>query len=362
MNKAPAIPGLLIDHFLVLTMGTRDLFLCLLLVIAMARGQLYMYTPGDPLPMKDLYDAYGVPTYCSSMTGAEQLVEGISCSSSTNQTPDACESTPAGVSHTPVISALNRVNELAYFSINCGRTSVPEANFTYTLDGTLPDIFNTVPQTDTDSRGALLVIMGAEVNITNQTILAVRCIEPGKLPSRLSYMKVIESRDAPECDNYDRDINYRELDLPVCDPSIVGTENCDGQTIVAHPEPPSPPSEPPQPTPPVDTTPAIGSDPCQELSDAYDACASTEAGGLSGAERAEALCPCNLDVLGNDELCGSAGYCRKSGENTICSRVESNIGIGEKTFDVTCEVPVPIAGTSVVGMGLATWIVAVMVL
>lgn len=350
------------QHGTVKKINLAAITVLLLVLLVPSRAYLPMYEPGAPVVLQDPYDAYGVPTLCDN---AESVYpEIMSCYRSDNETPDACENIPEIVSRTPIINSGPRVNTttpLRYIAITCGLGADKfAADLAYTLNGTFPDIYQAVPSADL-ANGNILRI-DHHRNYPDLFVVA-RCIEDGKLPSRIAYFRRL-ANNTGDCYNYNRRFNYRQLDLPQCYPDLVGANACDGQTIVEHPPVPTPPpapvyKPPTRPTP----TPITSDDPCYAARDAYYACQEPYLGLSDATERATGMCGCAATVLANDEICAyQTGVCRGSGVSyDICSVAQQAVQLAENYFDVTCVAGAGASGTRVASM-FVVWLMLVLVL
>ena len=196
-----------------------------------ATAYLYMYEPGDPVPSTySMWDEFGIGNDCRrSLSG--------SCIGLIFMDETICDNTPANVSRTPLFKSIDvrRTDQRTsgYIGVDCnpwGQRDSRNVTVVYRTDGRMPDIF--VAHTNVQS-----ATIRYDENTRNFFVVA-RCLEEGKLPSRIAYFERVvwdETVNGSWCDQWSETANYKELDLPRCRPELVGWDKCDGQTVVAHP-------------------------------------------------------------------------------------------------------------------------------
>lgn len=165
------------------------------------------------------------------------------------QMPDMtlCENRPESVSRTPLIvsKGLDTIDGVEHreFEVKCDFSHQRPENTTivYTTNGTLPDIFG--------PRSPPEFFVKVPVNMSN--LLVARCIEPGKTPGRIAYVRIY-SWDEYDCPPWEYEEHYKELDgIQECPWWELGYDGCDGQSFLAGyaPEPTVQPSPEPQEIP-----------------------------------------------------------------------------------------------------------------
>jgi hypothetical protein len=225
--------------------GYTLVFVAVLATVMMTKAQFYMYTPGESIEslVKTQFDSFGGGKRCTPPKSNEP------CFQSPYFDSTLCHNDPDNVSMTPWIDPANIIGaptDSGTIRILCGRGVVPNVVndiLVFTSNGTLPDIFST-PLIGAGGSKALFDVPFSPSNPF--PVIVARCIEPGKLPSRIAYARRINWVSAVNgsyCPQHDTALTYRELDLPRCLPSLVGSQ-CDGQTIVAMPQQAPPPTVP----------------------------------------------------------------------------------------------------------------------
>lgn len=194
----------------------------LLLVVSMGNAQFYMYQPGTKANFSP-WDQFGrmIPCSFEIPSGPCQLYPYFDAS--------LCTYTPPNVSVTPSIDQTYRYGSASdtggiIVDCNVGNRGT-NVSIAYTEDGTLPDIKKAV------RRDTVII----RFNATRPTpIIIARCIDQGKVPSRIAYMQRMIWDDAVN-GSYSTTVcnisHYKELNLPRCDPNLYGSL-CDGQSIV----------------------------------------------------------------------------------------------------------------------------------
>lgn len=214
------------------------IFTTLILLTSTTWCQYYMYTPGTAITIPP-WDQFGGFIYCD-------FVQPSGCGLPPYSDVTLCQNVPSNVSITPMIEQIYRYGQASAtgrISVTCETGGRINTKTVYTTDGTLPDIhgpaFNGGAYIDFDPSNPSPIVLA-------------RCIEAGKVPSRIAYFQrmiwdsaVNGSALPPESCKLS---HYKELNLPRCDPNLLGTL-CDGQTIVAIPPAPT--------TAPISTSTAI---------------------------------------------------------------------------------------------------------
>lgn len=213
-----------------------------------------MYEPGAPIVAgthtEDRLWTYGLlRSVCVDAT-LEQCM----------QMPDLtlCDNRPESVSRTA--SILRRDSETidgVYhngFVIKCDYAHRRPENTTlvYTTNGTMPDIFGERSPAE----------ISIQVPFNESNVVVARCIEPGKTPGRVAYVRPLEY-GAFDCDKWDYDAHYKELvNFPECPWWELGYDGCDGQTILEQsPEPAPAPQQTSTPPSGSPASPTASSDP-----------------------------------------------------------------------------------------------------
>jgi hypothetical protein len=210
-------------------------------------AQFYMYTPGDSIEpyVNTVFDAYGGGYRCTPAQAGEP------CYLSPYFDSTLCKNEPANVSMTPWIESkylYGSAADTGVIRIRCGTGTQPNVYndvLVFTANGTLPDI-HSEPLLGPASSTAAYDVPFSPANPF--PVVVARCIEPGKLPSRIAYARRINwvtTVNGSYCPGHDVRITYHELGLPRCDPTLMG-DACDGQTIVAMPPGKTSPSSPPK--------------------------------------------------------------------------------------------------------------------
>lgn len=231
------------------------LTLCIIHLATFGRAQFYMYTPGTSIEpyVKTIFDAFGGGYRCTPAQVGEP------CYLSPYFDSTLCKNEPANVSMTPWIEPrylYGSAAETGVIRIRCGTGTQPNvynAELVFTANGTLPDIYSEPLLGPASSKAAYDVPFSPANPFP---VVVARCIEPGKLPSRIAYARRINwvnTINGSYCPSHDVRLTYRELDLPRCDPALVGSA-CDGQTIVAMPPGSTPTTRSPPPTTSSSTT------------------------------------------------------------------------------------------------------------
>lgn len=194
------------------------MFACMIFVHSM-HAQFYMYTPGTPAVFSP-WDQFGGFVYCT-------FVLPTGCGLMPYTDSSLCNNVPENVTITPQISQTYRygkATDMGYIRIGCDTGNPPNMSMVYTTDGTLPDITKPL-------RGRVASVL---FNSSFPTpIILARCIQDGKLPSRIAYFQrmiwdtAVNGTTPPSCDIK----HYKELNLPRCNPAVYGAR-CDGQTII----------------------------------------------------------------------------------------------------------------------------------
>ena len=229
-----------------------------------SHAQYPMYEPGspvDPSAFPTPISFYGITTGFITPCFADGVPDPrIACVTLRTGLSSHCLNTPADVSRTPLVSdaSFPAIGVEVVVTISCGakleglpypEEYAPEGTkIVYTLNGTYPDIYG--PSFDNP---VVFYAMGGE-----EMFLVARCIEPGKLPSRITYVERREqyAYDCAPGGDWVYQKDYKPLNLPQCHPEIVGADKCDGQTIVEHPILPAHSTAPsPLPTPILPSTP-----------------------------------------------------------------------------------------------------------
>lgn len=220
--------------------------LLMVLIVSMTTAQFYMYQPGTQATFEP-WDQFGRMIACRFEIPSGQ------CQLYPYTDESLCRYIPDNVSVTPSISQTYRYGSATQsggilVDCNVGNRGT-NVSIAYTEDGTLPDIRKAV-------RSDTVVV---RFNATRPTpIIIARCIDQGKLPSRIAYMQRMIWDDAVN-GSYATTVcslsHYKELNLPRCDPVIYGPL-CDGQTIVNDSNPSTPTRTPSQRSPITTTTPS----------------------------------------------------------------------------------------------------------
>ena len=198
-----------------------------------------MYTPGESIEpyVTSPFAGFGGGKTCRI---AQQ---GDPCYVSPYTDPTMCQHLPENVSMTPWIDPANIVglaSASGTIGIRCGTATVPSIYndvLVFTANGSLPDI-HAEPLLGPSSSKAAYNVPFSPANPT--PVIVARCLEPGKLPSRIAYARRLiwdPAVNGSFCPAHDVLGTYRELSLPRCLPNLVGAL-CDGQSIVAMPGPP----------------------------------------------------------------------------------------------------------------------------
>ena len=215
-------------------------------------AQWPMYVPGDPIdrsviPVESA--VYGF-TYGSGYACTDKIYS-IPCAATTIPDPSLCKNMPPTVSRTAYITPAILLNLESHgtLTINCGTVDYapddqkppPGTKVVYTTDGTYPDIYG--PSYD----------YPVTINFAANEYMFVlaRCLEPGKTAGEIAYVERKPTGAylcAKEGGEWKYETHYRPLNLPQCQPWIIGADKCDGQTVVDQGSVPSP-SLPPSPMP-----------------------------------------------------------------------------------------------------------------
>lgn len=211
-------------------------------VALLASAQFYMYTPGASIEpfVSTLFDSFGGGYRC------EPAHQGDSCYLSPYFDSTLCFNDPDNVSMTPWIDSQNIYgdpNASGTIMVQCGIGSIPNIvndRIVFTTNGTLPDVLKPFNASEGDAMASISVPFSPSNPFP---VIVARCIEPGKLPSRIAYARRIHwgSANGSYCPSHEALAAYRELPLPRCLTRLVGSL-CDGQSIVVMPSTQSPPS------------------------------------------------------------------------------------------------------------------------
>lgn len=206
-----------------------------------ANGVVFpMYVPGTAITDEMLPDAtamYGVP-WRTLVSGCKLGRVNDVCESRwllPGDDASFCKNVPDYVSRTPYFSGgMMWIESDDDIEIVCGGNDMFESEkniagttIVYTTDGTLPDVNGpsvVAPHTFSASAGEAI-------------FLVARCLEPGKHPSRIAYVKR-QPKGYYDCfadPGWKWEVNHKPLILPGCNAAVLGLVVCDGQTVVDQP-------------------------------------------------------------------------------------------------------------------------------
>ncbi|MCA1799896.1 MAG: hypothetical protein LC650_01195 [Actinobacteria bacterium] len=232
--------------------------------VPMGNGAVYpMYTPGEPITAEmrpTPESAYGLPRkvqFCSDLPSTSWR----KCAFSSND-DSFCYNRPSNVSRTPqILGTFWDADKWGRVYIVCGaeegitmypayknQGAPPGTKIVYTTNGTLPDIYGARHANPV----SYLVINNQDAHDQEGFIVA-RCLEPNKMPSRIAYVQRKENAlgSCAGTDPWRIEIDHKPLILPGCNALLLGTDVCDGQTIVPQrvvaPPPPQPNNDPTSP-------------------------------------------------------------------------------------------------------------------
>lgn len=220
-----------------MAISTLYIFAFIGIVVTVVHGQFYMFTPGTSIEpyVNSPLDTFGAGSYCG-------FSQNVPCGrTSPYVDPSMCQHLPSNVTPTPYIEETHlrgSASEAGSIFISCIQWTYDatiRVKMFFTTNGTLPDVNGPCyPAGDANCIGNAYVPFDA----VTKPVIVVRCVEPGKLPSRIAYARRLtwESSNGTWCEKPQAIYSvtnpyYRELSLPRCDPKTAGTL-CDGQSIV----------------------------------------------------------------------------------------------------------------------------------
>ena len=281
-----------------------------------AAAQWPMYEPGasidrSAIPIKGAMFGFDY----GSTYGCKTKFYQIACEPAQVPEPSLCQNLPASVSVTPYVKYQTGgffllLSNSGQIAIQCGtyhtagdsQSAPVGTRVVYTTNGTYPDIYG--PSYDHP------VLVDFESGV--EMFLLARCIEPGKQPSRFAYAE--RSIDNHVCTLsgglWSYETHYKPLELPQCQPWVVGIDKCDGQTIVEHP---------------ATATVTPSQSPTDRAAAECDVAVTEEQECTAAAATSDGRCSCTATFVA--EYCQPNGSCYDS-QSSVCASKNTAVTVG----------------------------------